>query len=610
MKKRIWFALMLVTALVISACAAPAAPADDATGGDAAAAPAAGDAAAGVSEFHPAWPYQPTPTGHFNTFVTNGLTLGIYQDLMEPSLFMYMWADGSWVPLAGESWEWSDDTTLTVNLIEGAQWSDGSPFTSQDVIDTFDISRLLSQTVWNFISGVEAVDETTVNFILNEPSTTVPRRVLRDTRIRASSVYGEYASRVRELVDAGLTKDDDEWKSLVQEFNEFRPEEMVVLGPYQIDPGSITESQLILNKVDTSYWADIVKFDRMVNYNGETPVVTPLVLSGDVDYATHGFPPATEREFISLGYRIIRAPIYSGAAIYVNHNIHPFEMKEVRQAIAYAIDKEENAFITLAESAKAPVCMCGFSDNSVPLWLNEDVSSQLDPYTQDLAKAEELLTGIGFTRDSDGVWIDDEGNRMEYELKVAAEFADNSASAENAAEQLTAFGIKVDVRGINFQQMPIDVNEGNFQMAIRGWGAGNPHPQFSYELNFTQHNAYFSGVGSGAGAVGSVESPGMYFDLNVSTESIGDVNLADLVQAAGTGGDVEPQQEALGQLALAYNELLPQIPLYERYGNNPVPSRFAAGWLPDDDPIYLNSPYADSFVVLQILDGTLGPAGE
>ena len=102
----------------------------------------------------------------------------------------------------------------------------------------------------------------------------------------------------------------------------------------------------------------------------------------------------------------------------------------------------------------------------------------------------------------------------------------------------------------------------------------------------------------------------MYFDLNVSTESIGDVNLADLMQTAGVGGDIEPQKEAIGQLALAYNELLPQIPLYERYGNNPVPSRFAAGWLPDDDPIYLNSPYADSFVVLQILDGTLGPAGQ
>jgi len=525
---------------------------------------------------------------------------------------MYMWADGSWVPLAGESWEWTDDTTLTVHLIQGAQWSDGSSFTSQDVVDTFAISRLLSQTVWNFISDVQAVDESTVNFILNEPSTTVPRRVLRDVRIRASSVYGDFAGRVQELVAAGKTNEDDEWKNLVQEFNEFRPEQMVVLGPYQIDPASITESQMVLNKVDTSYWADTVKFDRLVNYNGETPVVTPLVLSGDVDYATHGFPPATEREFIAQGYRIIRPPIYSGPALYVNFQVHPFEMKEVRQAMAYAINKEENGFISLADSAKVQECMCGFSDNLVPLWLSDEVQSQLNSYTYDVDAAEALLTDIGFTRDTDGVWIDDQGTRMEFTLTAPAEYADWSAAAENAAEQLTNFGIKTEFRGVNFQQHPIDVNEGNFQLAIRGWGAGNPHPQFSYQADLTTHNAYFSGVGTeaGGGAAGSIDNPGMYFDFNVSTESVGDVNMGDLMQAAGVGGDEEAQKETLGTLALAYNEILPQIPLWERYGNNPVPSRFAAGWLPEGDPIYKNSPYADSFVVLQILDGTLHPAGQ
>ncbi len=610
MKKRIWFALVLVIALIISACAAPAAPAGESSGSEGAAAPAANEAAAGVSEFHPAYPYSAPPIGHFNTFVTNGFTLGIYQMLMEPSLFMFMWADGSWVPVAGESWEWTDETTLTVKLIQGAKWSDGSAFTSQDVVDTFAISRLLSQTVWNFISDVQAVDETTVSFVLNEPSTTVPRRVLRDVAIRASSVYGEWATQVQDLVAAGKTKDDDEWKSLVQQFNEFRPDDMVVLGPYKIDPASITESQMILNKVDTSYWADTVKFDRLVNYNGETPVVTPLVLSGDVDYATHGFPPATEREFIAQGYRIIRPPIYSGPALYVNFQVHPLEMKEVRQAMAYAINKEENGFVALADSAKAQACMCGFSDNLVPLWLSEDVQSQLNDYAYNVDAAEELLTGIGFTRDTDGVWIDDTGKRMEFELTAPAEYADWSAAAENAAEQLTNFGIKAEFRGVNFNQHPIDINDGNFQLAIRGWGAGNPHPQFSYEVDFTTHNAYFSGVGSASGAVGSVDSPGMYFDLNVSTDSVGDVNLSDLTKAAGTGGDADAQKEALGTIALAYNELLPQIPLFERYGNNPVPSRFAAGWLPEDNPIYKNSPYADSFVVLQILDGTLHPAGE
>jgi hypothetical protein len=31
------------------------------------------------------------------------------------------------------------------------------------------------------------------------------------------------------------------------------------------------------------------------------------------------------------------------------------------------------------------------------------------------------------------------------------------------------------------------------------------------------------------------------------------------------------------------------------------------GWPPDDDPLFKNSPYSDSFVVIWILDGTLKP---
>ena len=608
MNRRFLLAIALIAALIVSACG-PAAGTGDGGAAPAAqeeAAPAA-EAGSGVAEFHPAWPYAPPPTGHFNTWVTNGMTLGIYRALMEPPLFMFLWADGSWLPVAGESWEWVDDVTLRVSLIQGAAWSDGSAFTSQDVVDTFSISRLLSQSVWRFLSDVQAVDDLTVDFILSGPSTTVPRRVLREVHITASSVYGDFAQRTRDLVEAGMTNADDEWKQLLQEFNELRPDEMVVLGPYAIDPGSITESQMILNKVETSYWAETVRFDRMVNYNGETPVVTPLVLSGDVDYATHGFPPATEREFMSLGYRIIRAPIYSGPALYFNHTMHPFEMKEVRQALAYAINFEENAFVSLAESGVATDCMCGFSDNLTPLWLSADALANLNPYSQDLEMAEQMLLDLGFSRDDDGVWMDDTGARMEWDLTAPAEYSDWSAAAENVAEQLTAFGFKTSFRGVNFQQHPIDVNEGKFELAIRGWGAGNPHPSFSYENNLSTHNAAATGVAA-AGGTGSIELPGMSFDLNVSSDSVGDVDLWALTKEAGSGGDAAMQIEALDKIAMAYNELLPQIPLWERYGNNPVPSRFASGWLPEGDPIYVNSPYADSFVVIQILTGQLGPA--
>lgn len=603
MKRLSWLGAVLVLALVFAGCQNPNAPAG---GQPAAAEPAAGAeqpaAATGVSEFHPAWPYTPPPTGHFNTFTPDGFALGIYQQLMEPSLFMYKWADGTWIPIAGQSWEWVDDVTLEVKLIEGAVWSDGSAFTSKDVVDTMMIYRLQNTAAWRFLSDVVAVDDTTVQFILKEPSNIVPRYVLRNAQIHASSVYGEFAQKVVDLVAAGKTPEDQEWKDLVTEFNQFRPEDMVVLGPYKIDPASITESTMILNKVPTSYWADKVRFDRLVNYNGETPVITPLVLSGDVDYATHGFPPATVNEFINLGYRVLRPPIHNGPVIGFNHAIHPFGMKEFRQAIAYAVDRVQNGAVAFGDSAVPVKYMAGMSDNFVDTWVTEEAKAKLNTYDLDPAKAEELLTSIGFTKEDDG-WHDDTGKLLEVEFLFQAEFADWSAAAKNACEQLTAFGIKCTGRSITYTQFPTEVDDGKFQLASLTFGAGNPHPHFSYDTSFRVRNAAKSGVGDPT-------KPGMAFDMVQTTDVLGEVDINALIDAAGKGNDMAAQMEAISQLALIYNELLPGVPLWERYGNNPVPSRFASGWLPDDDPIYQNNPYADSFVIIQILDGTLGPAGQ
>jgi peptide/nickel transport system substrate-binding protein len=605
MRKFTWVGLLLVLTLAFAGCQNPNAPAGGAAGGSepAAAGEQAASAASGVSEFHPAWPYSPPPTGHFNTFTPDGMALGIYQQLMEPSLFMYKWVDGTWIPIAGQSWEWKDDVTLEVKLIEGAKWSDGSAFTSKDVVDTMLIYRLQNINTWRFLNDVVAVDDGTVQFLLKDPSNIVPRYVLRNAQIHASSVYGDFAQRTADLVAAGRSPEDQEWKDLLDEFNKFRPDDMVVLGPYKIDPASITESTMILNKVPTSYWADKVKFDRLVNYNGETPVITPLVLSGDVDYATHGFPPATVNEFINLGYRVLRPPIHNGPVIGFNHAIHPFEMKEFRQAIAYAVDRVENGKVAFGDSGVPVKWMAGMSDNFVDTWVTEDAKAKLNTYDLDRDKAEEILTGIGFTRDSDGVWIDDTGKRVEVEFLFQAEFADWSAAAKNACEQLTAFGIKCTGRSITYTQFPTEVDDGKFQLASLNFGSGNPHPQFSYDNDFRVRNAAKSGVGDPT-------KPGMSFDLMQTTDVLGEVDINALIDAAGKGNDMEAQKEAISQLALIYNELLPGVPLWERYGNNPAPSRFAAGWLPDDDPIYKNNPYADSFVIIQILDGTLHPAGQ
>jgi len=552
----------------------------------------------GPGVFAGAYPYSVPPVGHLNMFVTNAITLGIYQALFQPPLAMYYWADGTWMPLLATKWEIDPAaSTLTVHLREGVKWSNGDDFTAEDVVVTFMCRRLVKGTVWRFLDNVEATDDYTVVFHMSQPSTVVERYVIRNEAIMDRATYGEWAGKLQALIDQGLDSDSDEWNALLQEFNAFRPATLNATGPYVIDMASINEARLTLVKNPASWLADTVKFDLVYMYNGETPTVTPIVLAQQVDYATHGFPPATEKAFVDAGVRIIRPPIYSGPALYFNHTIYPFDVKEVRQAIAYAVDRAQNGTVSLGESGKPVKYMAGFSDNIVPLWV-ADVSI-LNTYDLDPAKGASLLEGLGFTKGDDGVWVTDKGDRMEYELTVPAEYADWSAAAENLAEQLTAFGIKTIVRGVEFRQHPIEVNKGNFQLAIRGWGSGNPHPHFSFVADLFTHN------------IEAAEGPGMSYPLVQATECCGEFDFETNIENQTIGLDLEAQKAMVAETAKAFNELLPIVPIWERYGNNPaMDGLHTCGWKPDGDPIYKNSPYADSFTVMMILDGTLYPCNQ
>jgi len=552
----------------------------------------------GPQVFAGAYPYSVPPVGHLNMFATNNMALGIYQTLFMPPLAMYYWADGTWMPLLATDWAIDPAAaTLTVHLRQGVKWSNGDDFTAEDVVVTFMCRRLVKGTVWRFLDKVEATDDYTVVFHMSQPSTVVERYVIRNEAIVDRATYGEWADKLQALVDQGLDNESDEWNALFQEFNAFRPETLNATGPYVIDMATINEARLTLVKNPTSWLADTVKFDLVYMYNGETPTVTPIVLAQQVDYATHGFPPATEKAFVDAGVRIIRPPIYSGPALYFNYTIYPFDVKEVRQAIAYAVDRAQNGTVSLGESGKAVQLMAGFSDNIVPLWVDD--TSVLNTYDLDPAKGTSLLEGLGFKKGNDGVWVTDKGDRMEYELTVPAEYADWSAAAENLAEQLTTFGIKTVVRGVEFTQHPIQVNQGNFQMAIRGWGSGNPHPHFSFVQDLFTHN------------IEAAEGPGMSFPMVQPTECCGEFDFEANIENMTIGLDLGAQKAMVAETAKAFNELLPIVPLWERYGNNPaMDGLHTCGWKPDGDPIYKNSPYADSFTVMMILDGTLYPCNQ
>ena len=549
-----------------------------------------GGTSAKGGEFHGAWPYVLAPQGHWNYYATNAIISGsIYTDLFIPSLAVYNWAGNKYDYWLAESSKQNGDN-YDVKLRSGLKWDDGKPFTAKDVVTTYMVGRLAAYGIWNFIDKVEAVDDLNVRFHYTKPTSLGERLILRNG-IKPDSIYGALAKKAQDFYAGGGTNSTDAGKALIKEMNDFRPANPSSIGPYKIDPASLTAAQFTMVRNTGGLFADKVNFDKIVIFQGETAEVTPLVLNGDIDYATHGFPLATDKAFQDKGYRIIRGPILTGPALYINWEKAPeLQDKRLRQAIAMAFNREEAGKIFYGTSARAPKYMTGFSDGLVPNWVNSADVSKLNAYAFDTAKADALMKDAGYAKGADGIYAKG-GKALSFELYFPSDFQDWAAAATYASDALNKFGIKITPRGaIRSTQLP-DMNNGNFQIGMNPWGIGNPHPQASLVRPFREFNKDATGGG-------------MKYPLT-QTYSGGSINFDTVLDDAITGYDTAKQKDPITKLSLAFNELLPIIPIYERLNNNPVNEKArVSGWKPEGDPIYQQGG-ADNFTIVMIMDATL-----
>jgi peptide/nickel transport system substrate-binding protein len=567
--------------LIAAACAPGTSGTTTTTGG--------GTSAKG-GEFHGGWPYVLQPQGHWNFYATNAILGGsIYTDLFISSLAVYNWAGNKYDFWLAESAKQTGDN-YDVKLRAGLKWDDGKAFTSKDVITTYMVGRLASYGIWNFIDKVEAIDELSVRFHYTKPTSLGERLILRNG-IKPDSIFGALAAKAQTFYAGGGTNSTDAGKALIKEMNDFRPTAPYSVGPYKIDTASVTAAQLSMVRNTGGLFADKVNFDKIVIYQGETAEITPLVLNGDVDYATHGFPLATDKAFQDKGYRIIRGPIFTGPALYFNWETAPeFQDKRLRQAVAMAFNREEAGKIFYGTSARAPKYMAGFPDSLVPNWINSGDVSKLNAYAFDTAKADQLMKDAGYAKGTDGVYAKG-GKALSFELYFPSDFQDWAAAATYASDALNKFGIKITPRGaIRSTQLP-DMNNAKFQIGLNPWGIGNPHPQASLVRPFREFNKDATGGG-------------MKYPLT-QTYSGGSINFDTVLDDAITGYDTAKQKDPITKIAIAFNELLPIIPIYERLNNNPVNDKArVTGWKPEGDPIYTQGG-ADNFTIVMLMDGTL-----
>lgn len=557
-------------------------------GGSSEAASAGQSGAAAETVFAGGWPYSTVPTGHFNMFVSNAIELKFWREVHQLPLATYDASTGEYNPMLAQSWEISDDGTVyTVHLRDDAKWLSGDNFTSKDVWTTFMIYRLVGNPVWNYIDGMNIVDDYTIEFTISNPTTMLHRYILRKPVVDYLT-YGSFADKADEIFSAGLGTDSAEYNELVSQFNTFRPDFVNATGPYYLDPDLVSQSYVEMPKNPNSFLADTVQFDKLIIYNGDVPDLTPLVLNKQVDYLTHQFPSSSIETFKALGYKTIQIQGMDGIAMYFNCAVKPLDSTAVRQAISYVIDRERVGQLALPGVTRGTEYVSGLGDSMTETWVD---TSLLDNYDVDYDKAAALLEGEGLYK-KDGQWYLPDGKQFTLQVQCPASWSDASAAASEIAQQLTNFGIRTTFIGIEESQRQTNINEGNFQLALSFFGTAQPHPMFAFETPLLMSNVN--------------ASHGLGYSMIQETEDYGTVNLEELIYESTEGWDEEAQKESIEKLVVTLNKTVPYLPLYTKWSQNLSSDGLRTQWT-GDEGIYLNSPGDDSFTVIKLLSGDIKP---
>lgn len=579
--KRFLLVLMLLAALAISA--APLAAQD-----------------APTAIFPGTWPYVLPPNHHLNSFAAGGPqdNLGVvFRQMVEMPFGFYVWAEDRYEGLLAESFGFTEDNTGYQVTLKEAMWSDGSAVSSADVLATYAIGRILNWTQFNYISGVEAVDERTVLFTFSGQPSLLAERLLLKEYIRAGSVYQALADEATAMFASGKTKDDQEWKDLATKIAEFRPEVLLATGPYTYTLDWVSDSYMSVLWQPNSIYSGSVKFGELRLWQGETESTTPLVLNNDIAWATNVYPPATQQAFQDASIRLITTPRGYGPALLMNHDVYPFNIKEVRQAMAYAIERSENAFLTNGFGATGTQYMAGILDDQVTNLIDADSIAKLNGYPYDIAAAEAKMAEAGFTRDAEGKWVDAEGKRISVEYKIPAEFADFSGAGSNATEQLNEFGFDITLLAIPWQQTAEDIRQGNFQLSVWSWASGSPFATTQFFGPIQRFNYVALAEGQ----------KGMNFPMEFEYNGAA-INLDQMIKDVSAGLDREAQKVRAGEVALIINDLMPYIPLNVIVSTEPWNETILAG-APEEGDGLLQNPSSDHFVIWLLLNGTIAPAG-
>ena len=380
--------------------------------------------------------------------------------------------DGKIAPSMAEKYEVSDDgLTWTFHLRDGLKWSDGSDFTSNDFVYSWqrmvdpEVAAPYAETMLGMVEGYK---DAIGNPDANGNTTTTPDRTKLKveapddkTLVVHMSHPTPYFDRLATFAALSPVKKDvveanpDGWS--------LDPKTYVSTGPFKLTEWK--QGSHILVTKNEYYWnKDAVKLDgiKCLLMQDQNAAFSAYE-SGDAlmikDY------PVQEITTIQKRPDYKSSPKLGISYIDINNDLDEFKDPKVREALSLALDRKYMAE-TISAGILAPAT--GFIPDGVVDWdgsawadniTDKSVYFDNDNFDANLAKAKELLAEAGHPN-GEGL------PAMSYTTNDAGL---NKKVAEYLQQAWKELGINVEVNIVEWKSFIPQRRSGNYQIARDGW---------------------------------------------------------------------------------------------------------------------------------------------
>jgi peptide/nickel transport system substrate-binding protein len=431
-----------------------------------------------------------TWTCQFNPFnpAVNITSLGFVYEPLEFVNILQTNPDGSpkvtpWLA-TGSTWG-PGFTTLTMTIRSGVKWSDGTPFTANDVLYTFNALKadpaLDLNALWSVDSGpltnVALAGTDQVVFTFNAPAQTYFYYVADQTVIVPQHIWGSMN------------------QSKLDTYADTTP---VGTGPYLMSNCAQNNIKYLRN---AHYWQSTpghpVPQVAEVDYPAfldNTPANLELA-QGQAQWGAQ-YIPNIQSYYIAKdpSKRHYWFPPTLNVSLFPNLNNPMLGNLAVRQAISMAIDRSQVS--QRGESGYEPAAnQTGIVLPTYQSWYQK---SQ-DTVTYNPSKADQVLQSAGFTKGSNGIYQNAAGQELSFTIKTISGYTDWDASLQVITQELAAVGIKVTVQDEDSDPYTTDTQNGNFQLAYGEMPVAGPGPYyelrqmlFSGNIGSTNYSRYKS----------------------------------------------------------------------------------------------------------------------